>query len=134
IGGLMSNSIQELCREYRGWWEKMGQWVEPVLDDALMFAVTEIGEAMDARLRQKDFVRNNQGEGPSTALDVGLELFDVVLMCCVALDCLDMDLMTLARQKLAKMDRQRREVRLAALEDAPAAGSWENRQNSAREG
>ena len=129
----MVSGIQELCREYRGRWEEMGQWVEPDLDDALMFVATEIGEAMDARLRQKDFVRNNQGEGPSTVLDVGLELFDVVLMCCVALDCLGMDLVTLARQKLAKMDRQRRDVRLAALEDALEADSRENRQNSARE-
>ena len=103
----MTENIQDMCRRYRARWEREGQWVEPDLDQALMFIVTEIGEACDARLRQSRFVRNNPGEAPDD-LALGVELFDVVLMCCVVLDQLGLDLDILARIKLNAMNRKRR--------------------------
>jgi hypothetical protein len=53
-----------------------------------------------------DYVRNNAGPRPSPQ-DIGVEIFDAIMMGCIALDLLDLELDAIARTKLEIMDRKR---------------------------
>jgi hypothetical protein len=100
-------SIQDLIRLHRIKWTRAGQWQDPNLGDCLDFMLTEVAEAIDKRLRLNPiYVRNNVAPEPS-AMDIGIEVFDAILMGCVALDLLNLDLREVARTKLGQMDRKR---------------------------
>lgn len=101
------DNIQELVRIHRTRWIEANQYVMPDLADALDFMLTEVAEAMEKRLRQSDYIRNNPRTEPVLDHDIGIEIFDAVMMGCNALDILGLDLMELAREKLAYMDKKR---------------------------
>lgn len=100
-------NIQNLIREHRQKWIDAGQWQEPNLTDCLDFMATEVAEAIDKRLRQSTGYVRNHAEPSPAAEDLGTEVFDAILMGCVALDLLGLDLETIARAKLEAMDRKR---------------------------
>jgi len=100
-------SIQDTIREHRRKWIEAEQWQDPNLTDCLDFMATEVAEAIDKRLRMsKGYVRNNKEPTPS-AEALGIEVFDAIMMGCIALDLLDLDLETIARKKLKKMDKKK---------------------------
>jgi hypothetical protein len=99
--------IQAVVRQYRERWAAAGQWQDPTLADCLDFMVTEVAEAVDKRLRMSAGYVRNSDKGRPAPIDVGLEVFDAILMGCVALDLLGLDLETIARTKLEQMDRKR---------------------------
>ncbi len=103
----MRMNIQTLVREHRKRWIEAQQWQEPNLADCLDFMATEVAEAIDKRLRMSPgYVRNNAEAAPSPA-ELGVEIFDAIMMGCIALDLLDLDLETIARIKLERMDRKK---------------------------
>ncbi len=99
-------NLQQAIREHRRKWAEVGQWRDPNLTDCLDFMATEVAEAIDKRLRMTDYVRNNKEPVPS-AMDMGIEIFDAIMMGCIALDLLELDLETVARTKLEIMDRKK---------------------------
>lgn len=100
-------SIQHLVREHRQRWLEAGQWQEPNLADCLDFMATEVAEAIDKRLRTSPgYVRNSAEPRPSPE-EIGVEVFDAIMMGCIALDLLGLDLDTIARRKLELMDRKK---------------------------
>ena len=100
-------SIQKLIRQHREKWTAAGQWNEPDLADCLDFMATEVAEAIDKRLRTSPrYVRNTKEAKPSQK-DIGIEVFDAIMMGCIALDLLGLDLDAIAREKLAQMDAKR---------------------------
>jgi hypothetical protein len=100
-------TVQDLVRRYTTAWKAKGQWVQPNFTDALDFAATEIAETIDLRLRRTSYVRNNDQDVPSN-VEIATELFDCIMMCCVALDILGIDLMRVAEMKLERMDEKRK--------------------------
>jgi len=99
-------TIQEIVRFHRNKWIQSGDFGMPDLKDCLDFMVCEAGEAIDARLRlDPKYVRNNEKD--SAIYKIALELFDVIMMACTALDILGFDLMDIARDKLHRMDVKR---------------------------
>jgi len=99
--------IQRTLRAHRQKWIEAGQWQEPNLTDCLDFMATEVAEAIDKRLRMtRGYVRNSAEPAPS-ALDLGIEVFDAIMMGCIALDLLGLDLDEVARLKLEAMDRKK---------------------------
>ncbi|MCL7455242.1 MAG: hypothetical protein M8467_19575 [Anaerolineae bacterium] len=99
--------IQDTIRQHRLKWIEAGQWQEPNLTDCLDFMATEVAEAIDKRLRlSAGYVRNNK-EGAPSALDIGTEVFDAIMMGCIALDLLELDLEEVAALKLSAMDRKK---------------------------
>jgi hypothetical protein len=108
LGGKLGYmDIQAVVREHRRKWMEADQWREPNLTDCLDFMATEVAEAIDKRLRMSaDYVRNNAGPRPSPQ-DIGVEIFDAIMMGCIALDLLDLELDAIARTKLEIMDRKR---------------------------
>ncbi len=106
---MKKQTIQDLVRDHYTRWIAAGQHVLPNIEHCLMFINTEIAEAQDKYLRQQNYIRNNPGDVP-TNLDIAIELFDVVMMCCMALDLLDTDLWTVALLKLAEMDEKRNDT------------------------
>ena len=101
------NDLQSKIAEYRQGWIRKGQYVEPNLTDALDFMVSEVAEAIDKRLRLSNYVRNND-EGCPTKEDIAIEVFDAIMMGCVALDLLGFDLDEVADKKLKIMDDKRK--------------------------
>lgn len=100
--------LQELIRSYTDKWKAQGTWTSPNVLEALTWMATEVGEALDTRLRQDSkWFRNNPQPAPAYE-EVAEEIFDAILMGCIALDLLHLDLMEVAHQKLAKMDERRR--------------------------
>lgn len=100
-------SIQLKIREHREKWIAANQWDDPDLADCLDFMATEVAEAIDKRLRTSPrYVRNTTKAVPSPK-DIGIEVFDAIMMGCIALDLLDLDLDALAQEKLALMDAKR---------------------------
>lgn len=100
-------NIQDIIREHRNRWIEAGQWQDPNLTDCLDFMATEVAEAIEKRLRMSSaYVRNNAKPAPS-ALELGTEVFDAIMMGCIALDLLGLDLGEVARLKLEAMDRKR---------------------------
>jgi len=99
--------VQDLVREYTKKWEAQGTWAQPNLSEALMWMVTEVGEALDAYLSlNPKWTRNNPKPAP-TSEKIAEEIFDAIMMGCLALDRLGADLMEVAQRKLAKMDGRR---------------------------
>lgn len=99
--------IQEVVREHRRKWMEADQWREPNLADCLDFMATEVAEAIDKRLRMSaDYVRNTVEPRPSPE-DIGVEIFDAIMMGCIALDLLGLELDAMARTKLDLMDRKK---------------------------
>ncbi len=100
-------NIQQLVREHRRRWIEANQWQEPNLTDCLDFMATEVAEAIDKRLRMSaGYVRNNAEPSPSP-VELGIEVFDAIMMGCIALDLLDLDLETIAQMKLERMDQKK---------------------------
>ncbi len=100
-------SIQHLIRQHRQKWIAARQWDDPDLTDCLDFMTTEVAEAIDKRLRTSPrYVRNTKKDKPSPK-DIGIEVFDAIMMGCIALDILGLDLDSIAREKLALMDAKR---------------------------
>jgi len=89
------NDLQSKIAEYRRGWIRKGQYVEPNLTDALDF------------MRLSNYVRNND-EGCPTKEDIAIEVFDAIMMGCVALDLLGFDLDEVADKKLKIMDDKRK--------------------------
>jgi hypothetical protein len=99
--------IQDVVREHRRKWIEAHQWKDPNLTDCLDFMATEVAEAIDKRLRMSaDYVRNHAEPKPSP-VDIGIEIFDAIMMGCIALDLLNLDLKAIARMKLELMDRKK---------------------------
>ena len=103
--------LQGLIREYRQKWQAKGQWKDPDLADCLDFMITEVAEAIDIRLRLQPigYVRNNPEQTAPDRYDMAIEVFDAIMMGCIALDLLGVDLEMVARDKLYSMDRKRQE-------------------------
>lgn len=102
--------IQDLIKQYYTEWESRGEWVTPGLSDCLDFMVTEVAEAIDKRLRwnQHSYVRNHKWG--TDARGVAIEVFDAIMMGCIALDILGFDLEEVARDKLQRMDEARNDA------------------------
>jgi hypothetical protein len=99
--------IQATIRNHRKKWVEANQWHDPNLTDCLDFMATEVAEAIDKRLRlSAAYVRNN-AESPPSPMDIGVEIFDAIMMGCIALDLLGLDLNTIAQIKLDAMDRKK---------------------------
>jgi hypothetical protein len=100
-------NIQELVRKHRTKWIEADQWQEPNLTDCLDFMATEVAEAIDKRLRMSaGYVRNTSQPRP-TAVELGVEVFDAIMMGCIALDLLDLELEEIAAMKLRMMDEKK---------------------------
>jgi hypothetical protein len=100
-------NIQDVVRKHRAKWVEANQWQDPNLADCLDFMATEVAEAIDKRLRMSpNYVRNNVEPKPSP-VDIGIEIFDAIMMGCIALDLLDLDLNAIAQIKLEMMDRKK---------------------------
>ncbi len=100
-------NIQDVIRKYRNKWIEAKQWKDPNLTDCLDFMATEVAEAIDKRLRLSDTYVRNTDELKPTSEDIGVEIFDAIMMGCVALDLLGLDLNIIAREKLEIMDVKR---------------------------
>jgi hypothetical protein len=100
-------NIQQLVREHRSKWIEARQWEEPNLTDCLDFMATEVAEAIDKRLRMSAGYVRNHAEPPPSPVELGVEIFDAIMMGCIALDLLNLDLETIARLKLERMDRKK---------------------------
>jgi hypothetical protein len=99
--------LQTTIREHREKWTGAGQWQDPNLTDCIDFMATEVAEAIDKRLRMSaGYVRNNAKPVPTNE-DLGVEIFDAIMMGCIALDLLGLDLEAVARKKLALMDKKK---------------------------
>ena len=98
--------IQRTVRAHREKWIEAGQWQDPNLTDCLDFMATEVAEAIDKRLRMTSSYVRNSAEPTPSALDLGIEVFDAIMMGCIALDLLGLDLGEVARFKLEAMDRK----------------------------
>ena len=100
-------TIQELVRLHRQKWSMAGQWQDPNLTDCLDFMATEVAEAIDKRLRLSAVYVRNNAEPPTSSLEMGIEIFDAIMMGCIALDLLDLDLEQVAAIKLHQMDAKK---------------------------
>ncbi len=103
----MSTNLQDLIKSYYSEWIRREKYVMPNLTDALDFMATEVAEAIDKRLRLYSYVRNNEEAKPTNA-EIAEEIFDTIMMGCVALDILNQDLYKVAFKKLEKMDNKRK--------------------------
>jgi hypothetical protein len=100
-------NIQQLIRDHRAKWIEADQWDDPDLTDCLDFMATEVAEAIDKRLRTSPrYVRNTKEKTPTPG-EIGIEVFDAIMMGCIALDLLGLDLDAVASEKLGRMDRKR---------------------------
>ena len=99
--------IQNVVREHRKKWIEADQWQEPNLTDCLDVMATEVAEAIDKRLRLSAGYVRNQTEPKPSPEDIGIEVFDAIMMGCIALDLLGLDLNTIARTKLQRMDKKK---------------------------
>ena len=99
--------IQTVVREHRKKWIEADQWQEPNLTDCLDFMATEVAEAIDKRLRLSTGYVRNQAEPRPSPEDIGIEVFDAIMMGCIALDLLGLDLNTIAQTKLHLMDKKK---------------------------
>ena len=100
-------SVQDKIRGHRQKWIEADQWQDPNLTDCLDFMATEVAEAIDKRLRlSASYVRNNAKPEPSP-IDIGIEVFDAIMMGCIALDLLHLDLDEIAAIKLQMMDEKK---------------------------
>lgn len=77
--------IQRLIADYRTKWIAAGQWQDPDAADALLFCLTELGEATA-------YTGNVQGE-------LATELFDMVMMALIALEKMGESLLPVGEYK-----------------------------------
>jgi hypothetical protein len=99
--------IQTMIREHRKKWIEAKQWEEPNLTDCLDFMATEVAEAIDKRLRMSaGYVQDTDKPMPSPK-DLGIEIFDAIMMGCIALDLLGLDLNEIDHEKLSLMDQRK---------------------------
>jgi hypothetical protein len=99
--------IQDTIRNHRKKWSEANQWQDPNLTDCLDFMATEVAEAIDKRLRLSAAYTRNHAEPQPSPVDIGIEVFDAIMMGCIALDLLGLDLNTIAQMKLDAMDRKK---------------------------
>lgn len=115
--------MQEEVAEYVAHWEATTDWSRPTITDGLDFLVTEVAEAVDARLRLNSrYVRGRQDE--STIID---ELADVVFMAYICAIVLGEDLDRAVQETLEKLS-QRYTTRKGG-QDGRGFSNWE-RQGS----
>lgn len=100
-------NIQERIRLHRQRWEEIDQWQDPDLTDCLDFMATEVAEAIDKRLRTSARYTRNNKKGTPTTEEIGTEIFDAIMMGCIALDLLGLEIEAVAQAKLDVMDRKR---------------------------
>lgn len=100
------NKLQAKIKSCYIKWASDGKYQVPDLADCLDFMTTEVAEAIDIRLRIKGgYVRNNIEQ--VTYDDIAIEIFDAIMMGCIALDLLGKDLDEVANHKLNYMDVKR---------------------------
>jgi len=99
--------LQDVIRGHRKRWTEAGQWQDPDLADCLDFMATEVAEAIDKRLRMSPHYTRNSAEARPSPEEIGIEIFDAIMMGCIALDLLNLDLDSIARIKLERMDRKK---------------------------
>ena len=99
--------IQVEIRNHRKKWTEANQWQDPNLTDCLDFMATEVAEAIDKRLRMSPAYVRNHAEPEPSAIEMGIEIFDAIMMGCIALDLLGLELNEVARLKLERMDRKK---------------------------
>lgn len=78
-------------KKYTDKWKEQGQWSEPDLGMAILFMVTEAGEALDAYIRMShpEYYRTHPSESESESdllYELYLELGQVIKMAFIALD------------------------------------------------
>ncbi len=100
-------NIQQRIREHRKRWAEIDQWQDPDLTDCLDFMATEVAEAIDKRLRTSARYTRNTKKAMPTPEEIGTEVFDAIMMGCIALDLLGLDIDVIAKSKLELMDRKR---------------------------
>lgn len=100
-------NIQQRIRMHRERWAEIDQWQDPDLTDCLDFMATEVAEAIDKRLRTSPHYTRNTKKDIPTPEDIGTEVFDAIMMGCIALDLLGLDIDRIAQSKLERMDRKR---------------------------
>lgn len=102
-------SIIEMIRKRTRIWERAGRWQEPDMYRAVMFMVTEAGEALDALLRRchPDFWRTRKFDESRAVEHLIEELGQMVMMAAIACEKLDTDLAGAVRAALARMDKKR---------------------------
>ncbi len=100
-------NIQYLIRGYYTQWMHVNKHKLPDLTDCLDFMVTEVSEAIELRLRRSDYVRNNPRDKSPTDEELGTEVFDAIMMGCIALDIMGLDLQEIAVKKLEYMHKKR---------------------------
>lgn len=96
------NRRTSLVKAHIDAWIDRNQFVMPDLQDSVSFLVTEASEALDAVLRQKDYVRNNGRE-----VDLGKELADIAMMLEITATIAGVDLDEVLAAKLQEMDKKR---------------------------
>ena len=101
--------LQERILKHVERWTARGQFEMPDLADALDFAVAEVSEAIDARLRLEGskYVRNRAGV--ATKMDIAEECFDAIMMLLIALSLLHTNVADIADLKLRRMDLKRQQ-------------------------
>ncbi len=102
-----SLNIQELVRSYYTQWIQVNKHVLPDLADCLDFMATEVSEAIELRLRRGPYFRNNPRQEIPVDEEIGIEVFDAIMMGCIALDLLGLDLKEVALKKLGYMHEKR---------------------------
>lgn len=95
--------LATLIEMYVADWLTRGQFAMPDLRDAIDFLVTEVGELVEARLRQNTaYVRNNDRQS-----DLAAELADVVFMAHITAQVAGVDIVAAVEDKLDEMDKKR---------------------------
>ena len=100
-------NLQTTIRDYYTQWMKNGKHKLPDLTDCLDFMMTEVAEAIEKRLRRVDYIRNNSRDTIPTDKEIATEIFDAIMMGCIALDLLGIDLEDVAIEKLEYMHKKR---------------------------
>lgn len=103
----LSLNLQYLIKSYYTQWIRVGKHKLPNLTDCLDFMMTEVCEAIDLRLRRESYVRNNPRDNIPTDEELGIEIFDAIMMGSIALDILGLDLQKVAIKKLEYMHKKR---------------------------
>ena len=100
-------NLQYLIKSYYTQWMQVGKHKLPDLTDCLDFMMTEVAEAIELRLRRVPYVRNNPRDDIPTDEELGIEIFDAIMMGSIALDILGLDLQQIATKKLEYMHNKR---------------------------
>lgn len=106
------NQLTQRIKRARDYWLETGTWVNPDLQTAVAFMVTEAAESLDAviRLQGTSFWRTHPDVGSRKEALVR-ELAQTVLMAAIALEHLDTDLEDAVGATLRAMTDERRKHR-----------------------